>query len=310
MRTKQVFSTHEIPHLWVHQTQASARNRQGNLFFTERIIYSYGTHFIIARLVDGPNGQCVFINERRYSSITAGHRSAVMKAIPHGMHTFIVPMPGCSPADNARMLRERLHEAYKHLIMATKRKQPKLYRELCSLVEDVRYFHEAFNLRFDFASPADMQSALGIGNEMLKASYRAARRAERKQKRKAEIEQKRFETEELPEIIWAWRAGESIRAFSRFDNRVPIMLRIIESEDGQEIETTLGAVFPIEHAMRALPIVERIINAGEKWEANGHSIHLGHYQIDSIDTDGTIHAGCHVIRKDEVLKLIEALKGM
>jgi len=48
-RKKLVFDTGEIPHLWAHRTQEEARNRQGNLYFTGDTIYSYGSHFPIAR---------------------------------------------------------------------------------------------------------------------------------------------------------------------------------------------------------------------------------------------------------------------
>lgn len=43
-RSKQVFRTNEVPHLWAHRTQNSARNAQGNLYFEDGIIYSYGSH--------------------------------------------------------------------------------------------------------------------------------------------------------------------------------------------------------------------------------------------------------------------------
>ena len=57
-RKKHVFDTGEIPHLWAHRTQDEARNRQGNLYFTGDTIYSYGSHFPIARHVanDAANG--------------------------------------------------------------------------------------------------------------------------------------------------------------------------------------------------------------------------------------------------------------
>ena len=49
-RSKQVFNTGEIPHLWAHKVQASARNAQGNIYFEDETIYSYGPHFPIAML--------------------------------------------------------------------------------------------------------------------------------------------------------------------------------------------------------------------------------------------------------------------
>src|SRR5260370_7685600 len=56
-RKKHVFDTGEIPHLWAHRTQDEARNRQGNLYFTGDTIYSYGSHFPVARHVTNPAGE-------------------------------------------------------------------------------------------------------------------------------------------------------------------------------------------------------------------------------------------------------------
>ena len=56
-RKKHVFDTGEIPHLWAHRTQEDARNRQGNLYFTGDTIYSYGSHFPIARHVTNDDGR-------------------------------------------------------------------------------------------------------------------------------------------------------------------------------------------------------------------------------------------------------------
>ena len=60
-RKKHVFDTGEIPHLWAHRTQDEARNRQGNLYFTGNTIYSYGSHFPIARHVVSEGERAVLL---------------------------------------------------------------------------------------------------------------------------------------------------------------------------------------------------------------------------------------------------------
>ena len=56
-RQKHVFDTGEVSHLWANRAQDEARNRQGNLYFTGDTIYSYGSHFPIARHVRNGAGQ-------------------------------------------------------------------------------------------------------------------------------------------------------------------------------------------------------------------------------------------------------------
>jgi hypothetical protein len=91
-RKKYVYDTGEIPHLWAHRTQEEARNRQSNLYFTGDTIYSYGSHFPIARYVTNDAGErAVLLTTATYSVTTSSHCSAVRFAIPSGIPIFHVP---------------------------------------------------------------------------------------------------------------------------------------------------------------------------------------------------------------------------
>ena len=86
-RQKHVYPTNEIPHLWIYQRQDSARNQGGNLYFREKSIYSYGSHFEIARIIDS---NTVFFTVRTYSNTTAKHISMTRGAIPSSKTIFKV----------------------------------------------------------------------------------------------------------------------------------------------------------------------------------------------------------------------------
>jgi hypothetical protein len=91
-RKKFVFDTGEIPHLWAHRTQEEARNRQGNLYFNGDTIYSYGSHFPIARHAANEAGErSVLLTTATYSVTTSNHCSAVRSAIPSSLRVFRVP---------------------------------------------------------------------------------------------------------------------------------------------------------------------------------------------------------------------------
>lgn len=81
------------------------------------------------------------------------------------------------------------------------------------------------------------------------------------------------------------------------------MLRIV----GDEVQTSLGAHFPVSHALRALTFVRRVRELGQEYVHNGHTVHLGHYAIDRIEADGTVHAGCHVVKWDEIERITPQL---
>jgi hypothetical protein len=78
---KHVFTDlNKIAHLWVHQEQNSARN-SGNFYFNGRTIYSYGSHFAIAEIMEG-NENVIFMTRKGYSVTTSKHISVVWRAIP------------------------------------------------------------------------------------------------------------------------------------------------------------------------------------------------------------------------------------
>ena len=110
-RTKQVYGTGKIPHLWSHKTQESARNPQRNLFFEHGTIYSYGTHFPIAKHYQNSVRSVVLFTTDRHSVTTSGHCSAVAMAIPDSVPVFHVPFVQFGDASAADAHRRNL-ESY------------------------------------------------------------------------------------------------------------------------------------------------------------------------------------------------------
>src|SRR5262249_5233257 len=82
-------------HLWYHSTQSSARNANRSLYFDGDTIFSYGSHFPIAKHVSsGPKmsgNRAVLFTTRKYSVTTSGHCSAVRSSIPASADVFEVP---------------------------------------------------------------------------------------------------------------------------------------------------------------------------------------------------------------------------
>jgi len=80
-------------------------------------------------------------------------------------------------------------------------------------------------------------------------------------------------------------------------------------KDG-EVETTRGARVPVDHAARALKIVRACVSTGREYVRNGHTEHVGNYSIDRIEANGTLHAGCHVIRYEEIERIAPQLEAL
>lgn len=109
-RIKHVFSTGELPHIWIRDNITRKKGKfdkrfydpladmepngrtGGNIYFDGRNIYSYGSHFCIASFHKTRN-DVVFFTTRHYSSSTSGHVSHVRRAIPENITVVECPYP-------------------------------------------------------------------------------------------------------------------------------------------------------------------------------------------------------------------------
>jgi len=304
-RKKQVFDTGEIPHLWAHRTQDEARNRQGNLYFTGDTIYSYGSHFPIARHVMNEAGErAVLLTTATHSVTTSGHCSVVRSAVPSGIRVFQVPNvchgrysgSELTADDHAGNLVDYAERIEKHVITSARARSS--YSKEWNHEHAVKLSDEAFAYCSFFGLPIpNIPEVPELDSDALTAirkleAKRAAEKAEQTKRARAEalvVQQ---------ELVIKWRTGEYHGCL--YD--IPPMLRIV----GNEVQTSPGARFPVSHAKRALAFIRKVRDSQKAYVRNGHTIHLGPYAIDRIEADGTVKAGCHVVSWEEIERIVPA----
>jgi hypothetical protein len=89
-RIKHLFSVCELPYVWLRQSQDNGHAPGDRFYFTGDTIYSYGSHFPIARIRTAPNGEAVILmTTRTYSVTTARHISAIRTAIRNSYRRVI-----------------------------------------------------------------------------------------------------------------------------------------------------------------------------------------------------------------------------
>lgn len=127
-----------------------------------------------------------------------------------------------------------------------------------------------------------------------------ARHAERLEKERAQRE--------------AWLAGDPAARFSARDQFGGAYLRAVNvtrddsgNITGGELQTSQGARVPLTHALRVFRFLKLCRESGRTWHKNGHTLRVGHYQVDSVEADGTFRAGCHLIRWAQVESLADRL---
>jgi hypothetical protein len=291
---RHVYPNHEIPHLWAHQAQEEARNSSSSFYFAGPTVYSYGSHFPIARHVTNGGGErAILFTTASHSVTTTHHCSLVHRAIPAAVPVFDVPHVqgswGNNPnhQDNVESYIRRLGD----LLSKAKRSRTDCnrewrQREALALRQQLRRYIAFFDV-VDVTVPA---------SEELEAlqSWIAAHQEEERQRREEAArlaeEQRRIEQAER---IQRFRVGDPETSYIP---GVSPMLRITEGE----VQTSLGARFPVSHALLALAFIRQVRASGREYVHNGHSVHLGHYAVDRIEPDGTVHAGCHVVKWEEI----------
>ena len=298
---RHIYPNREIPHLWAHQSQDEARNSTGSLYFEGPTIYSYGSHFPIARHVTNVRGEkAVLFTTAHHSVTTSGHCSAVAGAIPPNVPVFRVPHLQNSwgelsdHADNVESYVRRISE----LLGKAKRARTNrewLEREALALREQLRGYL-AF---FDQVAVTPPESG---ELDTLAAWIREHEREERQRREEAARVAEEVRRRDQAEQIQRFLAGDP---HASYIPGVSPMLRVV----GDEVETSLGARFPVEHAIRGLALVRGVRASGREYVRNGHAIHLGNYVVDRIEPNGTVHAGCHVVRWEEIERIAPELSA-
>lgn len=133
--------------------------------------------------------------------------------------------------------------------------------------------------------------------------------------REREVEARELASVVAAAAVKAWRDGDNIKLWevsAECPTAARLAREIIDSNtmmrvEGDEVVTSRGARFPLEHAKRAWPLLKRIRATGEAWVRGEKGIHLGHFTIDRVAADGTVTAGCHTLRWSEVARLASSL---
>ena len=279
---KRVVSNDQVAHLWAHQAQSDARNSGGSLYFEGRTIYSYGGHFPIARHVAG----VVLMTTDSYSITTAQHVSTVWSAARHLTMYHVANVQAREPHEHAANF-DSYRERYEDTLLKASR--ARVHAQ--SLLDQAEALRVECN---NYAEHFELSQRLEVGNvELIKERAKQQREAAKRR----EAQQLREQAGEYERGLAKWRRGESSHIPHAY--RFAIALRVV----GDEVQTSRGARFPVADALRALPLVKRVAARGEGWQRNGERITLGHFQIDRIDGDGNVTAGCHYVEFPEVLRL-------
>jgi len=299
----------KVAHAWAHQLEEEGQVYGGSFYFYGDTIFSYGSHFPIARIYHDKN--VILFTSHSYSSTTAGHMSCVRSAIRH-RDIIIVPnvkviesLKRSAPEyrktdwedDHATNLRYFVDEA-----VAARKKLDKCRvdntKETCIKImarsaRDFERYIEAFDLRDAPKRYTILHTVMDMGIEDVdnlvevvttvdkKADKLKTSRLKRAKKAQEKKQKKAMED---------WVAGKAVNTYNIGYNS-EVRLRIIK----EDVQTSRGSSVPLKHAQ----LLYKGLQAGKDIEGKN----IGHFVINKV-TPEMIKIGCHDIPMSEIRRIL------
>lgn len=281
-------SSSEVFHYWGNQVQAYGR--AGNVRFNGPIVYSYAQP--IGRLFKDEG--IALISNRKFSLTTSRHQFQALRAVPPSYQVVRAPYVGEYELPHAANRRYWEHDLLNTLDMIKSHpRRTSLLSEANHIMHAYTTYREAFKLDW----PDLDAGALG---ERFAAEQREA--AERVVQYQREAEERRKQRiAEQAENLALWRKHEFVGYARSFDS---LALRL--SKDRRSIETTWGAEVPVEVAPMLWEIAKRHRSRQTSTRFRDRP-QVGYYRLDAVDSDGSLHIGCHHIMWDELVLMAQQL---
>lgn len=284
MKTK-YSSNRELAHIWANNNDSTIYKTANSMSCQFDRLYSYNT--CIAEIV----GDAVIFNNHSYSNTTAKHQGLARQSI-HSKNIISLDIPRLNlrtlqfgQIDFNEVIVEPNHKQIAELLVKAERARLNgdFYKaQAFTISENVKAYAQLLNLKYEPLDLGEYQ-ALALQADKARKAQEKIRKAER--------------IKEQAESLEKWRKGEDVRAYFE---KTALRIR------GDEIETSRGARIPLEHAIRAYPILKRLHERDSSLDISAHSIKLGHYIVNRVENNDLI-VGCHKIPFSEIYSIANQL---
>lgn len=315
-RLRHVYPTDEMCHLWAHGIDRDIRNSTNNVYTIGDTIYSYGSHFPMAKRIVTRRGTVVFLlNPDTYSVTTSSHQAQVRSACSGNGKLIPLPVSLWSLVKHGgggAKIREYFeHEIKKFMLNANNNRMGywrrneaikcavKLRRDFCDLTW---VFHLRINRYIDTIQPPNLIESKRKQDERDEASNirweeRSKKWEAEREKRDAEYKKKQDELREtLPKRMSAWREGEKVST--------ELFPHTMARVKGENIQTTMGVHVTLAEVRKFL------VDVMPHLSKNGlrNDVKIGPYW-GVILTDNNLIIGCHEFPWLEVARIKKEVLG-
>jgi hypothetical protein len=292
---KKVFSSiSEAIHIYANDPMREGR--ASSVSFKNGVLFSYNT--AIAHHVTNAQGESVMIlNNTNYSNTTSKQQSRLRYATNNLKQIYVnfveYDAQSLMPASNEicfngltidKLIKNYERKAADYLAKASRaRLKADDYRAAAfHELNELKTYLEFFGIEYQAGDLSALETA-AIESDRKEREAAKARKIER--------------IKEQAENLQKWRAGENV-----YNNFEITALRIKEDE----IQTSRGARIPLDHAIKAWPLLKKLHDSGRDISLDSHSIKFGHYEMRAFKDDCLI-VGCHTISFSEVQNIASQL---
>jgi hypothetical protein len=275
---KKVHTPENVAHLFANQLQDEARTQTNNFYFFSDMIFSYGTHFCIARHI---SEKTLLFTERSYSNTTAKHIAHVRNAANH-INKIFCYNPSGTHVEN---FKHWINEAEFNIDKLKRANKPVIY---LNNLDSIKNKAESYANFFNIEIPQQLKKALEITEKAQISEYLEQKDAYIKaEKQRKEKQAKKEHATELKK----WRNFEKTSLYLRdgFDYlRYNLEKKRFETSQRIEIPLQLG-----------LKLYDKIKN-GIQFEK------VLDYSVKEINKN-FVEIGCHKITIKEINQIIKTI---
>jgi hypothetical protein len=286
-----------IAHYWANKTQEEAKNPARNFYFYGDSIYSYGSHFCIAKHVETKQGKFTFFTTRSYSNTTAKQISVVSMAARHLDLIYCAHPEDVSKGHSyhKRNINAFISEIEAQAHILQNARKPEIYlTEIDRIKARFTKYVDVLGVKL---SPAEKT----VLETDWKEGYRDYLTNKQAEIDKAEKKRQRQRAKELKEIILKFRNFEAHRLY--FNNGADILRY---DADKKRIETSQGVEVPEKIAHDFYKLLVKIKNAGGCTEETCNAKLMDAYSLNEV-TEKHVKIGCHTIEWKEINTLATQL---
>ena len=288
---KKVLNADNVAHTWAHQSQNEAYTPNRSFYFYGPTIYSYGSHFPIAKHATNSKGENkILFTTRKYSNTTAKHINKVWSAIPNRENMIFCYNPCETANDNLTYWNREIDNIYWDLAKA--KKPSKYLFELTHLKAQIlKYCNfmeveipETISIKLDITSKAEIVEIVAK-EKAIKAEQEAKKAKKQEQETKKQL--KKF---------------RNFERFSFYNGYAYLRY----NEATQRIETSQRIEIPVNLAKVFYRAIKTALNTKELNPEMLDNLKILDYKVKNLQKD-FIEVGCHKIEIKEINKIAKSL---